>query len=161
MRVSPPPVFGEGPITAERAAENALAQLAADIRSDRRPLVLHLPSAPESASLARNLVGDACWRWNRPDLLHPARLMMSELVSNAVEHAGSEITVVVSRHGDGLHLAVSDGQPRLPRLRRPSAPHRGRPLDERGFGLRTIQAVATDWGAAATPTGKVVWASLR
>jgi anti-sigma regulatory factor (Ser/Thr protein kinase) len=157
MRVSPPPVSGEGPITAERDAEAAVA---APVPPGHRPLVLHLPPGPESPSLARNLAGHACCLWDRADLLHPARLVVSELVTNAVEHAGSEITVVVSRHGDGLHLAVADAVPRLPTLLRLAPPQPDRPLDERGRGLRTVQATATEWGAAVTPTGKVVWATL-
>lgn len=85
---------------------------------------------------------------------------MSELVSNAVEHAGSEVTVVVSRHGAGLHLAVADAVLRLPEMLPIAPPSADGPLDERGRGLRTVQATATDWGAAVTPGGKVVWATL-
>ncbi len=150
----------EGPITAERDAEAVLVAPFAPVPPDRRPMVMHLPAEPESPAVARNLVGDACCRWDRPHLLHPARLVVSELVTNAVEHAGSEITVVVSRHGDGLHLAVADAVPELPRILRIAPPRPDRPLDERGRGLRTVQATATDWGSAVTPSGKVVWATI-
>lgn len=115
----------------------------------------------EAPSMARNLVGDACLAWNLPELLHPARLVMSELVTNAVEHAGTEMTVVVSLRGRCLHLTVSDGDPRPPRLIRLARPRRGLPLDERGRGLRTVSRTAAAWGSLPTRTGKVVWATLR
>jgi anti-sigma regulatory factor (Ser/Thr protein kinase) len=149
-------VMSEGPVTAERDAETAVAP----VPSGHRPLIVHLPAEPESPSIARNLVGEACCLWDRAHLLHPARLVVSELVTNAVDHARSEITVVVSRHGDGLHLAVADAVPDLPVVLPLAPPRPDRPLDERGRGLRTVRATATEWGAAATPTGKVVWATL-
>lgn len=124
-------------------------------------LLLILPSDPDSPSLARNLVTEACSAWDLPDLLYPGRQVMSELVTNAVEHAGTRLTVVVSRRGAGLHLTVADDEAALPRLIRPSRPHWGVPLDERGHGLRHVNAIATAWGALPTSTGKVVWAALQ
>jgi anti-sigma regulatory factor (Ser/Thr protein kinase) len=124
-------------------------------------LTLRLPPDPDSPSLARNLVSEAALAWSLPELLYRARLVVSELVTNAVEHAGTDLTVVVSRRGTGLHLAVSDRDPRLPRLLRMAPPRPDRPLDERGRGLRTVHATATGWGAMPTPDGKVVWATVR
>ncbi|UQU61911.1 ATP-binding protein [Couchioplanes caeruleus] len=115
--------------------------------------------APDELSTcaARNLVGAACEAWRMPDLLHPARIIVSELVTNAVEHAGTDVTVTVWRRGAGLHLSVRDGDPRLPRLLDASSGAPG----ERGAGLRIVGARATAWGAMATHDGKLVWATLR
>jgi len=124
-------------------------------------LTAALAPAPDTASLARTLVADACAAWHLRELLHPARWVMSELVLNAVEHAGTDLVVTITRCGNGLHLAVSDGDPRPPRLRTPARVRRGAPLDERGRGLRVVQAAAAGWGAVRTPTGKVVWAVIR
>jgi anti-sigma regulatory factor (Ser/Thr protein kinase) len=124
-------------------------------------LALTLAPDPDAPALARNLVGDACRAWRLPDLLHPGRLVMSELVTNAVEHARSTIRVELSRRVSGLRIAVSDASPVLPHLIDLAPPRRGLPLDERGRGLRTVQAVATAWGAMPTANGKVVWATLR
>jgi hypothetical protein len=123
-------------------------------------LTLTLPPEPDSPSAARNLAGDACLAWELPELLHPARLVMSELVTNAVEHARTTVTVGVSRRGAGIHLAVSDGVAAPPRLLRPARLRRGRPLDDRGRGMRIVAAAATAWGSLPTRTGKVVWATL-
>ncbi|SNY05778.1 Anti-sigma regulatory factor (Ser/Thr protein kinase) [Paractinoplanes atraurantiacus] len=124
-------------------------------------LSLTLRPDPEAPSLARNLVSDACLAWNLPELLHPSRTVMSELVTNAVEHARTEMTVVVSLRGPGLHMIVSDLCPEPPRLIKPSRVLRGRPLDDRGLGLRVVDGTATAWGTLPTSTGKVVWATLQ
>lgn len=120
-----------------------------------------LPPEPESPSLARNLVGDACLAWGLTELLHPSRQVISELVTNAIEHAGTAITVVASRRGAGIHLTVSDGVAAPPRLIKPVRPLRGRPLDERGRGMRVVAATAAAWGWLPTRTGKVVWATIQ
>lgn len=116
---------------------------------------------PEAPSIARNLVGDACRQWALAELLHPARTVMSELVTNAVEHARTELTVVVTRRGSGLQVAVADGFRQQPRIIKQRRPRRGEPLDERGRGLQMVAATATAWGSLPTPVGKVVWATLQ
>lgn len=120
-----------------------------------------LAPEPEAPSIARNLVGDACRQWGLAELLHPARSVMSELVTNAVEHAGTELTVVVTRRGSGLQVAVADGFAEHPRIIKQRHPRRGEPLDERGRGLQMVVATATAWGSLPTPIGKVVWATLQ
>ncbi|XVV12096.1 ATP-binding protein [Actinoplanes sp. CA-131856] len=124
-------------------------------------LMLSLRPDPEAPSLARNLVSDACLAWDRPRLLHPGRTVMSELVTNVVEHARTEMTVVVSLRGPGLHMSVADLCPDPPQLLRPSRVRAGRPLDERGLGLRLVEGTAAAWGTLPTRTGKVVWATLQ
>jgi anti-sigma regulatory factor (Ser/Thr protein kinase) len=122
---------------------------------------LRLPPAPESASLARNLLGGACQEWGLPSLLHPGRAVLSELVTNAVEHARTEMDISISRRGAGLHLAVRDRNPLLPRVRELAPVLDGRPLDDRGRGLRVVDADSIAWGAISTAGGKMVWATVR
>ncbi|MBG0561291.1 ATP-binding protein [Actinoplanes aureus] len=124
-------------------------------------LTVALAPEPDAASLAGTLVADACLAWRLPHLLHPARRVMSELVLNAVEHAGTDLLVTITRRWNGLHLAVADGDPRLPRLRVMARVRRDAPLDERGRGLRVVQAAANGWGVLRTPAGKVVWAVVQ
>ncbi|MGI5243807.1 ATP-binding protein [Dactylosporangium sp. CA-139066] len=113
-----------------------------------------------SPSEARSFVGDTVLAWDLAPLLRPARLIVSELATNAFEHAGTPFTVTASRRGTLLHLAVEDGDPALPAIveahSRSSAP-----LEIRGSGLRIVDGTATAWGATATAGGKVVWATLR
>lgn len=124
-------------------------------------LSLSLGSEPDAPSLARNLVSDACLLWQMQSLLHPARLLMSELVTNAVEHARSRVVVTVGRRGRGLHLTVADELSTPPRLVRLTRPRPGQPLDDRGRGLQTVSAIATAWGTLPTRSGKIVWAALQ
>jgi Histidine kinase-like ATPase domain len=122
-----------------------------------------LPPEPKSASLARLMVSDACYAWHLPGLLYPAQLVVSELVTNAIQHAGTEILVTVSRRGTGLYLAVRDESPTLPRLREPAAARSGGSERDVGRGLRIVRGTARAWGALPTHdgVGKIVWASLR
>ncbi|MBM2622215.1 ATP-binding protein [Actinoplanes sp. LDG1-06] len=124
-------------------------------------LVLRLNPEPEAPSLARNLVSDACQAWDRIELLHPGRSVMSEIVTNAIEHAGTEMTVVVSLRGAGIHLSVADGVTDPPHQIKLSRVRRDQPLDERGRGLQVVSALAVAWGSLPTRTGKVVWATLQ
>jgi len=104
---------------------------------------------------ARNMVTEACSRWDLPDMVWPASLVADELVGNGVEHAGTIMTLHISRRKHFLHLAVGDGSLDPPRLRLPvplAAPH--------GRGLLLVDAVATHWGWLPAGYGKVVWASL-
>jgi anti-sigma regulatory factor (Ser/Thr protein kinase) len=126
-------------------------------------LQLRLPACPESTSLAGVLVADACRAWQLPQLTHRARLVMLELVSNAVEHAGTEMLVTVSRRDGGLHLLVRDGSVVLPQPRPEAADPAGARSYDRGQGLQVLETLARSWGARPTDdgTGKVVWATVR
>jgi anti-sigma regulatory factor (Ser/Thr protein kinase) len=130
-----------------------------------RPLTdvvrLRLPPSPVSPSVARNLVGGACQAWNLGALLHPGRAVLSELVTNAVEHARTEIEVSLSRRGRALHLAVRDHDPTPPRIIDPCPVDPDLPLNERGHGLRVVHADSVAWGAIPTVDGKLVWATVR
>ncbi|GAA4605608.1 anti-sigma regulatory factor (Ser/Thr protein kinase) [Actinoplanes octamycinicus] len=126
---------------------------------------------PASAAVARELVTAACREWALEPLLPYARLVASELVTNAAEHAGTTVDLVVTRlgpqqrgkspHQHYLHLAVYDRSPELPR-----PVHDGDTLPDgaltlRGVGLHVVGQAAWTWGALPTRTGKVVWATIR
>ncbi|WP_212994830.1 ATP-binding protein [Actinoplanes auranticolor] len=115
---------------------------------------------PASPDTARDLVTHACQDWHLPKLRQRAQLVLSELVANAVQHAGTAVLVTVSQRGTGLHLAVRDGTTRLPRLLGATPSVAGQPPYERGNGLRMVHVCATAWGAMPTPGGKVVWATV-
>ncbi|MBG0568205.1 ATP-binding protein [Actinoplanes aureus] len=119
-----------------------------------------LLAQPAASALARTMVGDACLALGAAHLTYPARLIVSELVANAVSHTGTDPEMWVSVRGDMLHLAVQDGSRELPRLLDLS-PGRWRPSElQQGWGLRAVTAAATAWGALPCRRGKVVWAAL-
>jgi anti-anti-sigma regulatory factor len=108
-----------------------------------------------AARRARDLVTETCIGWDLPDMVGPACLVTSEFVTNAVEHAGTMMTIRVSRRRRYLSIAVSDGSPELPRLG-----HTDKPAPYGGRGLRIVESVAWRWGSLPTDDGKVVWAMV-
>jgi anti-anti-sigma regulatory factor len=108
-----------------------------------------------AARQARDVATDACLRWDLPELVAPASLIASELVSNVVEHAGTMMNLRLAVRDRRLHVAVSDGSSVRPV---PSAAVAGA---VRGHGLSIVQAIADSWGWLPTEGGKVVWAVLR
>jgi anti-sigma regulatory factor (Ser/Thr protein kinase) len=125
--------------------------------ADRLQLT-RLAPGPDATGLARDLIDVASAAWSFPSLRHPGRLVISELVANAVQHAGTPMAVTVWRRRSGLHLSVRDGSRRLPE--QPVAT----PASKRGSGgqgLLVVDTLASCWGAMSTRDGKMVWATLR
>jgi anti-anti-sigma factor len=107
-----------------------------------------------AARHGRAMATEACLAWGLPDLVGPASLIVSELISNAVQHAGTMMTLRLSRRARHLHIAVRDGS-----TAEPARAH-GRAINERGRGLMLVESEATHWGWLPTKDGKVVWATL-
>jgi anti-sigma regulatory factor (Ser/Thr protein kinase) len=82
--------------------------------------------------------------------------VVTELVSNAVRHAGGDLELMIALREHFLHVSVRDDSPDQPR-RILADPGTG----EGGRGLILLDAVATNWGSMPVPQGKVVWATLR
>ncbi|MFB9447299.1 ATP-binding protein [Dactylosporangium vinaceum] len=123
-----------------------------------RRLELALAARPASTSAARELVDRACAQWRLPELADRAALIVTELVANAIEHAGTPMLVSVALRDRHLHLAVHD-ESRLPLERSGDA---GDDEDEEpGRGLLIVEGMASAWGCLHTAGGKVVWATLR
>ncbi|MET0414991.1 MAG: ATP-binding protein [Actinoplanes sp.] len=125
-------------------------------RADR--LQTRLAPRPASLEVARALVTRACDTWDLRTLQQDTWLIASELAANAVEHAGTDFTVTVSRASRRLHVVIHDCVSRFPlpsELRLVGIQHS---LDERGRGLRLVHATAAAWGTVPTHDGKVVWA---
>jgi anti-sigma regulatory factor (Ser/Thr protein kinase)/anti-anti-sigma regulatory factor len=139
--------------------ESALSAVHAAQVQPRRRTGAHLAATPAAPGTARELVGDACRSWGVTHLTGSACVVISELVSNAVEHAGTDLTVTVALRGRYLHLSVQDGSTR-PAVQADAA--EGGPLvPVRGRGLQLVARYATAWGSAPVPGGKTVWATLR
>ena len=117
---------------------------------------LRLPPRPGASAAARKLVAAACAAWEMSELTTDAVLVVSELVANAVEHAATELVVLIRRDDDGVRIEVCDLDGRLPQ--RPD--HDG-VVHLRGRGMHLVETVSHSWGAEPTAAGKVVWATLR
>lgn len=125
-----------------------------------------LPYVPASATDARRgLCADLRSLRIRDSLVDDAALVISELVSNALRHAGPlpDDTVGVSwrlaagkeASGAQLEIAVRDGgSSTMPRVSRPSISGLG------GRGLGIVQTLAGRWGTEMDATTTTVWAVL-
>jgi PAS domain S-box-containing protein len=116
---------------------------------------LTLQPEPLSAARAREFVADALAMLNRPELIDAAQLAVSELVTNAVLHANTEIEVTVLATEGGVRIEVCDDHPGLPAARR----YGDYATTGRGLGL--VGAMAADLGVEPkSPTGKRIWFTL-
>lgn len=114
-----------------------------------------LASDPLSARLARRFVRThladdvvaAGW-------VDTAELLVRELVTNAMVHAGTGIGLVVSVFANGVRVEVSDDN-RVHPVRQPS-----HETSTTGRGLEFVELLAAGFGVVASPTGKVSWFSL-
>ena len=87
----------------------------------------------------------------RADLLEPAQLLVSEVVTNALVHSGTSIDVSMSADEQGVLVEVGDGSKHLPRLRSYAA------TASTGRGLSLLNQTADDWGVVPGIRGKTVW----
>ncbi len=87
------------------------------------------------------------------DALDNALLLTTELITNAVVHAGTTITVTVGGDANELVVRVQDHTPgRLAGAAR--APDE---LHEGGRGLYLVDTLSTTWGTEHSESGKAVW----
>lgn len=107
---------------------------------------------PTSSFAARNFVGGTLQGWGRGDLVEDAVLLTSEVVTNAIVHAGTDLIVSVRLDGARARVAVRDDDATVPSKRQPS-------LDG-GRGLSLVEALAGSWGTFRFGDGKAVWFEL-
>ena len=82
-----------------------------------------------------------------------ARLIVSELVSNAIVHAGTEIELNVVLERDAIRIEVTDLGAGLPKSDDPVKETSGR-------GLPIVEALSCGWGVVEHGAGKTVWCEL-
>lgn len=113
-----------------------------------------LGQAGRARQWAQEQVDEFSWptRWHPEGAV--VALVVSELVTNALKHAGGRAGLTLTFGARRLRITVSDESPRLPVLCRPG---RGEPGP---WGLPLVTAAAEDWGVARHGTGKAVWADL-
>ena len=113
-----------------------------------------LAADPQSASEARALVIAFCCDHHVQALSDDLCLVATELVANALRHAGTPMTVRLRIIKGGVRLEVEDGSTR------PLRPRPAGPSDEGGRGLLLVDALSSRYGVEGEATGKRVWAEL-
>jgi DNA-binding NarL/FixJ family response regulator len=111
----------------------------------------HLPPSRESPRVARRFVEGILEAWGCAELVDTVTLLVSELVGNAVLHAGSEVELSLRLVGDRLRVDVIDRSTALPRRRDAGEG------DQTGRGSDLVEIMASSWGVSGRPDGKSVW----
>jgi anti-sigma regulatory factor (Ser/Thr protein kinase) len=107
-----------------------------------------------SAGAARNWVHAVMEEWELPED-ELAILLVSEVVSNALLHAQTDVRVVLDlRDDERLVVETWDQGPGRPEVRNPTA------WEERGRGLRLVETLSSRWGWTFAPGAKCVWFEL-
>lgn len=116
---------------------------------------VRLGSGAVASRNARRFLIRCCLDWGLNQQLASGPLVVSELVTNAIQHANTDIDVVLATHDGRLRVGVRDRSPAPPVTRHAPPDATG------GRGLRVVEALARASGAWPTVDGgKFVWAVL-
>lgn len=139
-----------------------------------------LSPQPQAPGQARRFVAAACHGWGLDDIVDTVQLLTSELVTNGLLHADSEMVLTVALLNGSLVVEVHDDDPRIPVPRQPrqdllhdiDVSLRGEPATADpaeppevagsdsitgGRGLLLVDAYADAWGVESLDPGKKVW----
>jgi len=119
-------------------------------------LLLRVPVGPQAAATARQAVA-GLRSYLAQEMYDNAKLLMTELTTNSVRHAGLSsdefLTVLVSCEHDYVRIEVDDDGPRFD-------PNPGRHSDiGSGWGLYLVSQIADRWGVEHE-RGNRVWFEL-
>ncbi|NUV61074.1 SpoIIE family protein phosphatase [Streptomyces sp. CAI-85] len=162
--------FFSGTPSLEDAADQVLAGLLPDPDSHNDDVTLlfaqlpapplaavstALPAVPASVREGRAFLHKALDSWTCAAVAGDALLLLSETLTNAVQHAEGPLGLHVHRTATDLTVEVSDRSPQLPQ------PRMAGQDEESGRGLILVRALATGWGVRPTDEGKTTWFTLR
>ncbi|MFC7928761.1 ATP-binding protein [Streptomyces cinereoruber] len=92
-------------------------------------------------------------RWDLDELIDNALLVVSELVTNAIDHGeGSPVRLTVTCSNTELRVEVTDGSPKPARRREPEQ------SEESGRGLLIVEQCSREWGVSEN--GSLTWCCL-
>lgn len=123
-------------------------------RTTRR---LVLEPHPSSASAARRWVREQLHAVGHDELADSAELATSELVTNAVLHAQTAVTVTMEPRAGRWRIRIGDVGPGVVAL---SSQQAGQ-VRSRGRGLQILDSISRRWGVEEQVHGKHVWFEPR
>jgi len=137
---------------------------ASDIPADGLVRRVRLPNDRRTPAAARALVRSVLEEAGLDALLNEALLLTTELSTNAVVHANTELDIEVSADQTGLTVTVTDFAPGP--VEQLAVGPRNESVDigevaERGRGLLLVDHFASRWGTVHEGTGKGVWFRLE
>lgn len=108
---------------------------------------------PSSAARARDFVCAHLLVHGLPGLVDDVRLVVSELTTNALQHAATPFSLTLMREGHSVLVSVQDSSPRLPQVVATDTTRL------RGRGLAIVERLSVGWGVdVAADRSKAVWA---
>jgi hypothetical protein len=142
--------------SASRVAPHAEgARHASEDLEARTVVSASFPADVDSPRHARRMAAATLRRWGHGEtLIADVSLVVSELASNAVRHAGSSFSVALQTRGPLLRVTVED------RALLHDTASDARMMPRPPHGLCVVDSLATSWGVEPTRTGKLVWAQL-
>ncbi|WP_256642021.1 PAS domain S-box protein [Streptomyces murinus] len=154
----------------EAAADHVLAELLPDVDGHDDDVTLlfaqlpaaplaavttDLPAAPASVPEGRAFLRRTLASWECPAPADDALLLLSETLTNAVQHAEGPVGLRLCRTTTDLTVEVSDRSPHLPQPRHAAGD------EEHGRGLFLVRTLADGWGVRPTDEGKTTWFTLK
>jgi len=134
-----------------------LVDVLADVVDGRQlpAATLRLAEDLRSAAVARVFVEERCRSWGLEGVVEDALLVVSELVTNAIVHAGTGVELRLIRGIETLRIEVADHGGGGP------DPVLAGEDDEHGRGLLLVAVLSNAWGTEPHDDGgKVVWADV-
>jgi anti-sigma regulatory factor (Ser/Thr protein kinase) len=110
--------------------------------------------SPATLRDVRRFVRDVMYSWGEAELGAVIEVLVSELATNAVQHARSPFRVSISREPAFIRVAVRDTSFSPPEQVRGDTARLG------GRGVRLVDALSESWGTHDEPDGKTVWAEV-
>ncbi|MFI6447680.1 SpoIIE family protein phosphatase [Kitasatospora sp. NPDC050543] len=135
-----------------QGSEDDIAMIMAQARPIGADRLATLPLTGDHAMVrhARRFTRSTLRSWGLGALSDQTELLTSELITNALLHAGAPTELRLFRHHE-LTVEVADLDSQAPR------PRRAREGDESGRGMHLVEELAHRWGSRSTGHGKVVW----
>jgi GAF domain-containing protein/anti-sigma regulatory factor (Ser/Thr protein kinase) len=153
------------PLLADRRYDDDTALLAlmatpgagSSPRSDGNERAFDLPADAGSPAQARAYVAGVLHDWELDSLIESATLLVSEVVTNGVRHAGTGLRLGVGRtNSQRVRVSVTDWAPRVDvKVREASRDAEG------GRGLFLVEHLSDGWGSVADDARKTVWFELQ
>jgi anti-sigma regulatory factor (Ser/Thr protein kinase) len=114
---------------------------------------IDLLADPSSVGEARRFVRRVLVSWDIEETIDVVTLLVNELATNAVLHARTNYSVVMSRSSRSIRVEVLDGSSVTPRKRQNSA------TAATGRGVALVDRLSSSWGTRSDQVGfaKCVW----
>ena len=135
---------GEG-----KGDRNRQAPMAQQQPESGRWTSLSFPATDDAAAKARKALDALLGFTVSGPVADDVRLLVSELVTNAVKHSGTDEVCLTVRPGDPLRVGVRDNGYGHPHVRTDDGLG--------GYGLQLVALLSSQWGVEDLPAGKVVW----